>query len=139
MKKKTIRILLLVIAISMLFSTVAFAITDLDSSAYIVATSAYITYSGNNINVYFTVVGTHRMDEIGVSEILLYEQNGNTWSRVYTFYADDPAYTADMLSYNASAKADHVTYSGDSTKNYCATVYFYAADANGSDTITYYT
>ena len=79
------------------------------------------------------------MDEIGVSEILLYEQNGNTWSRVYTFYADDPAYTTDMLNYNASAKADHVTYSGDATKNYYAIVYFYAADANGSDTIVYIT
>lgn len=121
----------------MLFSSVAFATQN--SSAYIGATSGYITYSGNDIKVYFTVVGRHNMSEIGVSEILLYEQNGNTWTRVHTFYADDPAYTADMLSYNTSAKADHVTYSGDSTKNYYAILYFYAADANGSDTITYYT
>lgn len=139
MKKRTARIILIVMVMSLLFSTVAFAITDLDSSAYIGATSAYITYSGNNINVYFTVVGSHRMDEIGVSEILLYEQNGNTWNRVHTFEAYNPAYTADMLSYNASAKADHVTYSGNSTKNYYAIVYFYAADANGSDTIEYIT
>ena len=137
MKRKTVRILFLVIAISMLFSTVAFAAQN--SSAYIGATSGYITYSGNNINVYFTVVGRHLMDEIGVSEILLYEQNGSKWSLVCDFEADDPAYTADMLSYNASAKADHVTYSGDSTKNYYAILYFYAADAYGSDTIPYYT
>jgi hypothetical protein len=121
----------------MLLSTVAFA--SQNSSAYIAATSAYITYSGNNINVYFTVVGKRLMDEIGVSEILLYELNGNTWSLVCDFEADNPAYTADMLSYNASAKADHVTYSGSSTKSYYAIVYFYAADANGSDTIEYIT
>lgn len=137
MKKRILRILALVFVVSMLLSTIAFAVQD--SSAYIGATSAYITYSGNNINVYFTVVGSHRMDEIGVSEILLYEQNGNTWSLVCDFEADNPTYTADMLSYNASAKADHVTYSGNSTKNYYAIVYFYAADANGSDTIEYIT
>lgn len=137
MKKKTIRILLIIFVLSLLLSTAAFAAQE--SSAYITATSGYITYSGNNINVYFTVVGRHNMNEIGVSEILLYEQNGNTWTRVHTFYADDPAYTADMLSYNTSAKADHVTYSGDSTKNYYAILYFYAADAYGSDTIVYIT
>lgn len=137
MKRKTIQILSLVIVISMLFSTVAFAAQN--SSAYIGATSGYITYSGNDIKVYFTVVGRHNMLEIGVSEILLYEQNGNTWSLVCDFEADDPAYTADMLSYNTSAKADHVTYSGNSTKNYYAILYFYAADANGSDTIVYIT
>ena len=78
------------------------------------------------------------MNEIGVSKILLYEKNGNTWSRVYTFDADDPNYTINMLSYNASAHADHVTYSGSATKDYYAKVYFYAADDDGSDTITYY-
>lgn len=137
MKKKAIRILVFVLIFSMLFSSIAFAAQN--SSAYIGATSGYITYSGSDINVYFTVVGRHLMNEIGVSEILLYEQDGNTWRRVYTFYADNPAYTADMLSYNASAKADHVTYSGDSTKNYSAILYFYAADNYGSDTIIYYT
>ena len=137
MKRKTTRILLLIIAISMLFSTVAFAAQN--SSAYIGATSGYITYSGNDINVYFTVVGRHLMSEIGVSEIRLFELNGNEWTRVYTFYADDSTYTLDMLSYNTSAKADHVTYSGDSTKSYFAILYFYAADAYGSDTIEYIT
>jgi hypothetical protein len=137
MKKKTIRRLALILIVSMLLFTVAFAAEE--SSAYIGAMNGYITFSGNNVNVYFSVVGRHIMDEIGVSEIRLFEQNGNTWTKVYTFESDDPAYTADMLSYNTSAKADHVTYSGDSTKNYFAVLYFYAADSNGSDTITYYT
>lgn len=137
MKKRTVRILAFVFALCMLLSTIAFAAQE--SSAYIVATNGYITFSGNDVNVYFSIVGSHVMNEIGVTKILLYEQNGNTWTRVYTFRATNPAYTADMLSYNTSAKADHVTYSGDSSKNYCATIYFYAADDDGSDTITYYT
>ena len=137
MRRKTTRILAIICALFMFLSTIAFAAQE--SSAYIAATNGYITRSGNDVKVYFTIVGRRLMDEIGVSEILLYEQNGNTWSLVCDFEADDPAYTADMLSYNASAKADHVTYSGDSTKNYYAILYFYAADANGSDTIPYIT
>lgn len=137
MKKKTIRCLALILALSMLLFTVAFAAEE--SSAYIGATNGYITYSGNNVNVYFSIIGRHLMTEIGVSEIRLFELNGNEWTRVYTFYADDSTYTSDMLSYNTSAKADHVTYSGDSTKSYFAILYFYAADAYGSDTIEYIT
>ena len=137
MKRKGIKRLALILTLCLLLSTVAFA--TVDSSAYISAMSANITYSGNDVNVYFTVVGRHLMDEIGVSEIRLFELNGNKWTKVYTFYADDPDYTGDMLSYNASAKADQVTYSGDSTKSYFAILYFYAADAYGSDTIEYIT
>lgn len=137
MKRRTTRFFALVFALSLLLSTVAFA--NQESSAYIAAMNGYITFSGNDVEVNFSVVGRHIMNEIGVAEILLFEQNGNKWVRVYTFEADDPNYTADMLSYNTSAKADYVTYSGDSTKNYYAILYFYAADANGSDTIEYIT
>ena len=137
MRRKLIRVIALIIVLCMMLSMLASA--SMESSAYIGYMSAYFTYSGNDINIYFSVVGRHLMDEIGVSQILLYEHNGNKWSLVYIFNADDPNYTPDMLNYNASAKAGHVTYSGDATKNYCATLYFYAADAYGSDTIPYYT
>ncbi len=138
MKKKTILRLAFVLIFSMMLFTVAFAAEE--SSAYIGATNGYITFSGDDVNVYFSIVGRHIMNEIGVSEILLFEQNGNTWTRVCTFKATNPAYTADMLSYNTSAKADHVTYpDGDSSKNYYAILYFYAADDDGSDTIPYIT
>ena len=100
--------------------------------------NGYFTRSGNDVNIYFSIVGRHVMDEIGVSEILLFEKNGNTWSKVYTFDSADPAYTDDMLSYNTSAKADHVTYAGSASSDYLAILYFYAADAYGSDTIPYY-
>jgi hypothetical protein len=136
MKKKTLRVIAIVFALSLLLSSIAFAAQN--SSAYIGATNGYFTRSGDDVNVYFSIIGRHLMNEIGVSKILLYEKNGNTWSKVYTFNADDPTYTADMLSYNTSAKADHVTYAGSSTKDYLAILYFYAADDNGSDTFHYY-
>ena len=79
------------------------------------------------------------MNEIGVSEIYLYEKTGNTWHLAFVFNSSDSDYTSAMLSYNTSAKSSHVTYSGDSTKSYFAILYFYAADAYGSDTIEYIT
>ena len=136
MKRTTRRTIILVLAFCILFSTAAFAAVE--SSAYISAMSASVTFSGDSVNIYFTVVGRHNMTEIGVYKILLFEQNGNIWSKVYTFNSDDPAYTADMLSYNTSAKADTVTYPGSASKNYLAVIYFYAADNYGSDTIPYY-
>lgn len=136
MKKKSLRVITFLFIISMLLSTFAFA--SLESSTYIAATNGYFTRSGNDVNIYFSIVGRHLMNEIGVSKIYLYEKNGNAWSKVYTFDADDSMFTSDMLNYNASAKADHVTYSGSSTKDYLAILYFYAADDDGSDTIPYY-
>lgn len=136
MKKKTIRFGILTLMMCLMLSTFAFASTT--SSAYIGYSNAHFTRSGNDVNIYFSVVGRGMMNEIGVSEIWLYEKNGNAWNWAYTFYASDSNYTADMLSYNTTAKADHVTYSGFSTKDYLAILYFYAADNNGSDTIPYY-
>ena len=137
MNKRITRSVAFILLLCFLLSTVAFA--SVNSSAYIAVTSGYFTRSGNDVNIYFSIVGRHLMDEIGVSKIYLYEKNGNVWSLVYTFDSADSTYTSDMLSYNASAKADHVTYSGSSTKDYYALLYFYAADGNGSDTIHYYT
>lgn len=136
MKKSLIRSIALVLMLVMLLSTVAFASTE--SSAYIAVTGAYFNRSGNNVNIYFSIVGRGLMDEIGVSEIWLYEKNGNTYNLVYTFFADDPDYRDDMLSFNTTAKADHVTYAGSASSDYLAILYFYAADAYGSDTIPYY-
>ena len=136
MKKKIIRICAIALILCMILSTFAFASTT--SSAYIGYTNAHFTRSGNDVNIYFSIVGRGIMNEIGVSVIYLYEKTGNTWNLVYTFDSSDPTYTADMLSYNISAKADHVTYSGSASKEYYAILNFYAADDNGSDTIPYY-
>lgn len=136
MKKKCFRVIVMVLVLTVLLGMASFA--SQKSSAYISSTNGFFTRSGNDVNIYFTIVGRHVMNEIGVSKILLYEKNGNTWSKVYTFKADNPDYTADMLSYNTSAKADHVTYAGSATNDYLAIMYFYASDDDGSDTITYY-
>ena len=134
MRKKIIRVVSFVVLLSLLLSSVAFA--SMNSSAYIASTSAYISKSGSDIKVYFLITGKNFMDKIGATYIYLYERNGNTWSLVQTFDSTDPAYSAQMMGTNTSAKSSHVTYtSGDSSKYYYAIVHFYAERNGGSDTI----
>lgn len=134
MKTKALRILTVVIILLTLLSTVAHA--SQTSSAYIAITNAYITRSGDDVNVYFYIVGRDFMDKIGATKIFLYEQNGTTWSRVITFDSDDSQYTSDMINTNNYIKSSHVTYTeGSATKNYYAIVRFYAEKDGGSDTI----
>lgn len=134
MRGRIIRSISLILVLVLLFSTAALAAET--SSLYIAATNAYITRSGDNVNVYFYIVGCNFMDVIGAKKIYLYEQNGTTWSLVKTFDSDDSQYASHMIATNTSAKSDHVTYTeGSATKNYYAEVRFYAEKDGGSDTI----
>lgn len=135
MNKKAFRVFIAAIILTLLFSTVSYA--SQTSSEYIAITNAYITRSGDNVNVYFYIVGCHTfMDRIGATKVYVYEQNGTTWSLVKTFDSDDSLYTSDMIDTNTGAKSSHVTYTeGSATKNYYALVKFYAEKDGGSDTI----
>ena len=135
MKRRIICSISLILVFVFLFSTVSFAAET--SSLYIAVTNAYLTRSGDNVNVYFYIVGCHTfMDRIGATKVYVYEQNGTTWSLVKTFDSDDSLYTSDMIDTNTGAMSSHVTYTeGSATKNYFALVYFYAEKDGGSDTI----
>lgn len=135
MKKKTLRILSIVVLLILLLSHTSLAAQT--SSAYIAITNAYITRSGDNVNIYFYIVGrSASMDVIGATKIYLYEQNGTTWNLVKTFDSDNSLYTSDMIDTNTGAMSSHVTYTeGSATKNYYALVKFYAEKDGGSDTI----
>lgn len=133
MRRATLRILAIVILLSMLLTTAAFA--AITASEYITATNTWITRDGNTVKVNFSIIGTNMMDQIGVKKILLYEKNGNTWSLVETYNYTDPLYAATMMGSSTSAKSGHVPYSGSASKDYYAKVTFYAEKDGGSDTI----
>lgn len=137
MRKKTLRLIVLIIVLTMLLSTVAFA--SQNASAYIAATSAWITRDGNTVEVDFWIVGTDTMDQIGVKYIYLYEKNGYSWNLVKSFAYTDPIYSATLMDSNTGAHAGYVTYSGSAYKNYYADCRFYAEKGGGSDTIQQYT
>ena len=136
MNKTIIRTVSLALILILLLSTIAFAAET--SSAYISITNAYIIRSGDDVTVYFYIVGKNIMDEIGAKKILLYERvpNSNTWYLIEVFDSDDSQYASALLSTNTSAKSSSVTYTdGSAANDYFAVVRFYAEKDGGSDTI----
>lgn len=133
MKKATIRLIVILVATFFLLSTVSYA--SVESSYYLSAYSAYISTSGNTVNVYFEVQGTRIMDKVGVTEIYLYEKTTpyGSWSLVQTYLSSDPTYTSTMIGTNTFLKIDSVSYSGSSSYQYKAYVTVYAEKDGGSD------
>ena len=136
MKKRTIRIIAIIFALTLILSTVAFA--AMNASAYINATSAWIERDGNTVEVDFYIVGTDTMDQIGIKYIYLYEEIDHGWRLVKTFAYTNPLYT-NMMDSNTSAHASYVTYNGSASKSYYADCRFYAEKDGGSDTYQQYT
>ena len=133
MKKKTLRIIALVV---MLTLTLAIAVSAAENASdYIAATSAWITRDGNTVEVNFYIIGTGTMDQLGLTCVDLYESVPNGWTLVKTFDSTDSQYHNTMLASNTGGHAGYLTYSGSASKSYYATCYFYAEKNGGSDTI----
>lgn len=127
------RLLSLVFAMLLLvsLSTAAYAV-NARASDYFGATSvrAYAK-SGGRILFEVDIDATHTMQEVGASEIYVYEQqNDGSWDNVYTFTMDEHAYLIETNSMGACVDA---TYQGTVGKNYYAAVACYAKDQNGTE------
>jgi len=96
-------------------------------SAYV-----YVT-SGGTVQVWFEVMGTDDMDEIGALSIILYESsNGTDWSRVKSFLHDS---TSDMLFEDDYYVSSHVSWTeGSTNKQYKAYVCVWAGKNGNGDT-----
>lgn len=136
------RILTIVIAITLAFSlfspiTVSAASSKTVqpyASNYLTSYNTYIYRVGTNgeIHVWFDVVGTGYMDEIGVLSIELYEVSSTgqeTWLKTF-LYEDNES----MLIYDDWCHASYVSYQGSTTKNYKAYVCIWAGKNGSGDT-----
>ena len=133
------RFLSLLFALLLLFSlsTAAYAV-DARASDYFGYTSvrAYAK-SGGKILFEVDINATHTMQEVGASEIYVYEQQDDgSWDNVYTFTMDEYAYLIETNSIGACVDA---TYQGTVGKNYYALVSCYARDSNGAECLYFET
>ncbi len=133
MSKRLIRVSATIIILAMLLSTAALATTE--ASQYLSYYEAYITKSGNTIKVNFAVEGTRVMDQIGVTEIYLYQKTSTygSWTLVQTYLSSDPAYASTMMDSNVGYIDNYVSYAGNSSYQYFAYVTVYAEKDGGSD------
>ena len=100
---------------------------------YLTAYNTYICDKGNGLHeIWFEVMGTGDMDEIGTLSIELYEVTSTgSLKWVKTFLYED--YNT-MLSYNDWYHCSYVTYQGSSSKTYKAYVCIWAGKNGNGDT-----
>lgn len=136
MKKRIISIFC-----SFLFVMSSFGITTASALAmasdYFWYTCAYATaLGGGKVLVEFDIDATHIMEEVGATDVYIYEQQSSgAYKNVYTFISDD--YYSSMIDTNSAFGNGEVTYQGIPGRKYFATVAVYAKDSEGSETRYY--
>lgn len=108
------------------------------ASYYLDSYNAYVYAAGSGkVRVYFHVVGTDYMDDIGALSIELYESTDNsTWRLMKVF--SHTAYTA-MLGENEHFYGSYVEYPGTAGRYYKAYVCIWAGKDGGGDTRYFWT
>lgn len=133
MKNFAVRSLVILIILALSLSTVAFA--SMEASYYLSSYGAYISKTGNTVEVNFDVQGTGIMDKIGATEIYLFERTDSysSWMPVQVYLYTNPVYEPSMMNSYSSFKDDYVTYAGNSSYQYMAYITVYAEKDGGSD------
>lgn len=103
------------------------------ASDYFTAYNTYICAMGSGrIEIWFTVTGTHYMDEIGSLKIMLYESTDNqNWTWKKTFLHED---YETMLASNKVLYTSCVSYQGVIGRYYKAYVCLWAGKDGGGET-----
>ena len=81
----------------------------------------------------FDMIATGKMQELGVSKIVVYRQvTSSSATPVKTFIRDN---TAGLIVYNKDDKYGYVEYTGIAGADYFAQIYLYAKNSSGSETL----
>lgn len=141
MKSKKHFLLLKTIALILVFSLITPGVvsatetpaTQPRASSYLTSYNTYICDLGSGkIQIWFDVMGTGDMDEIGALSIRLYEVKADgslTW--IKTFLHDD---YSNMLVTDDYYHCSYVSYQGSSSKTYKAYVCIWAGKNGSGDT-----
>ena len=124
---KTLRVLFLVVAISVLLSVAAFAAP--------MRASKYLSVYSGDLSLYFHVTAPATMDHLGASRIAIQRYTGSYWRTEYNFtYPETP----ELQDEDVAVFLTTITYTPQyPTSSYRAVVTFYAANAEGFDTGVY--
>ena len=133
MKKKIVAI---IFALILLVNISGFAFAR--ASEYFGYTAVYaFALDDGEILIEYDIDPTHTMLECGARIIWIYEEQSNgEYEDVFTYRMED---YPEMIQYDSIIGDGEVTYPGTPGKNYYALVGLYAKDANGSETMYFYT
>lgn len=136
-KKHFAKIIVFCLVISLLTPSAVSATTGGQiqpyASKYLSAYNTYICAVGNgDIQIWFEVLGTDDMDELGTLSIVLYEStNNSTWTPIKTFLHED---YSSMLLEDDYWHMDYVPYDGVAGRYYKAYVCIWAGKNGSGDT-----
>lgn len=134
MNKKIIRILVLCLVLSLIFSTTALAATR--ESSYLNAYYADIIHQGSGVvTVDFGVIATHTMTKLGISKIVVYKTSGVVAKTI----TNSTAGYSSLQTSNASVYFHSVNVSLTSGTTYYMVITFYAKDSSGAGAANYTT
>lgn len=145
MKRRKISLFIKLVAIVLLFTiltpSTAYATTTENNapyaSRYLSLYSAYVYVTANGqVQVWFEVMGTDDMDEIGALKIHLYESSDNqNWTIVKTFLHES---TSGMLYEDDYYVSSHVSWANGSTSKYYKAYVCVWAGKNGTGDTRYF-
>lgn len=137
-RKSFLKMVAIILTLFLLMPTHVLAATTENvqpcASYYLTSYSAYVyVTSTGEVQVWFDVMGTGDMDEIGSLAIMLYDTTDDTnWKLLKTFLHDK---NDGMLFYNDYYVSSHVSWTGGSTsKQYKAYVCVWAGKDGDGDT-----
>lgn len=133
--KRTTRILLLVVVLSILLSAATYA-AETRASEYLATYYATITKTSNgNYSIFFSVIAPAKMEHLGASRISVQRYTGSYWRTEYNYtYSAYPELQGENVAFYTSTLVYEPQYSDSS---YRAVVTFYGANSGGSDTGVY--
>ena len=126
--KKTLSLLLAIGCLSAL--AVPASATEMRASAQIAAYDMEVTPASNQLAIYFSMIGTGKMDKLGCESILVYKLVGSEWTLTEIKTEN---YTG-MSSSNAYTHTNTVYCSSTSGTRYKVTVTLFSENADGRDT-----
>lgn len=136
-KKLLISIVSIILIVSILTPTTVMA-TSNDTvlpraSSYLSAYNTYICAMGSGrLQIWYEVMGTGDMDEIGTLKIMLYESSDNVnWTWKKTFLHES---YSSMLASDDFYHSSYVSYNGTAGKYYKAYVCIWAGKNGSGDT-----
>lgn len=135
--KRTLTFVLAITLVFSLFTPIAVSAASSETvqpyaSNYLTAYNTYICRVTGGIQIWYEVMGTGDMDEIGVLSIELYEVSSTgkeTW--IKTFLHED---YESMLATDDWYHCSYVSYPGSSSKTYKAYVCIWAGKNGSGDT-----
>lgn len=137
--KRSIRLLCILLAVLMCVPTVAMASEQPGSRAsyFFAKHSTYLErISSSKFEVWYEVLATGTMDELGVNTIEVQRSSdGTNWMTMRTYRkAEFPSFICE----NTVGHTGHVTYYGVSGYYYRALVTYYAKNSSGTGTYAMY-